>query len=448
MVVAILETKGLLMRIVQLTPGSGDNFYCENCLRDLSLVRAFQRAGHEITLVPMYLPIAMDAEVASAASPLFMGGLNVYLQQKLGLFRKTPRWLDKFFDNPKLLYRLGKLSGMTSAKELGAATVSMLEGADGKQRKEIDRLTDWLAGLPDKPDVIVISNILLAGLAPAIKEKLDVPVVCLLQDEEDFLDTLPSVYSQRAWQLAAEQSASFDLFLSVSEFYKRKISRRLEIAPQRLIALPMGLDAEAFTPGAQPEVPTVGYLSKMCYDHGLDILMNAVHLLRRDQRINNIRLRITGGSSATDGSFLRHVHSRIENLRLTGCVEFVDDYGTESRKAFLQSLSVMALPTRKPLAYGLCALEALASGVPFVTPELGVFPEIANATGAGVLYGPNNPVKLAETLRPLLVEPEVTAQLGRKGAAAVKEKYSMDETVRQMVYRFGLLGSSKGQNNA
>ncbi len=436
------------MRIVQLTPGSGDNFYCENCLRDLSLVRAFQRAGHEITLVPMYLPIAMDAEVAKAASPLFMGGLNVYLQQKVGLFRKTPRWLDNWFDNPKLLKRLSKLSGMTSAKELGAATVSMLEGADGKQRKEIARLTDWLAVLEDKPDVIVISNILLAGLAPAIKEKLDVQVVCLLQDEEDFLDTLPNVYSQRAWQLVAEQLAAFDLFLSVSEFYKRKISRRLELAPERLLALPMGLDAAAFTPTAPPEVPTVGYLSQMCYDHGLDILINAIHLLRRDQRIKNIRLRITGGSSATDGSFLRHVNSRIENLRLGHCVEFVDDYGIESRKAFLESLSLMVLPTRKPLAYGLCALESLAAGVPFVTPELGVFTEIANATGAGVLYGPNNPVKLAETLRPLLVEPEATAQLGRKGATAVREKYSMDETVRQMIYRFGLLTSSKGQNNA
>ena len=33
------------MRIVQLTPGSGDNFYCENCLRDLTLVRAMQRGG-------------------------------------------------------------------------------------------------------------------------------------------------------------------------------------------------------------------------------------------------------------------------------------------------------------------------------------------------------------------------------------------------------------------
>lgn len=427
------------MRIMQLTPGSGDNFYCENCLRDLSLVKAFRRAGHDMTLVPMYLPIEMDADVAAAAAPLFMGGLNVYLQQKLGLFRHTPRWLDRFLDNPKLLTRLGKMSGMTTARELGAATVSMLEGSRGKQQKEIDRLTDWMASLPDKPEVVIVSNILLAGLAPAIKQKLDAKVVCLLQDEEDFLDMLPKVFSDRAWQLVSEQSAAFDLFISVSEFYKRRLARRVEIDPQKMIAMPMGLSPDLFKPSLPPAEPVIGYLSKMCYDHGLDILINAVHLLRRDQRLKNIKLRITGGKSSADKSFLNHIDSRIQNLRLTGCVEFIEDYSLESRREFLESLSLMVLPTRKPLAYGLCALESLAAGVPFVSPDCGAFAEIAGNTQAAVLYEPNNPVKLAETLRPLLVEPALIAQLGQKGAAAVKEKYSIDETVRQMIYRFGLL---------
>ena len=431
------------MRIVQLTPGSGDNFYCENCLRDLTLVRAMQRAGHDMTLVPMYLPIAMDEQVQQAAAPLFMGGLNVYLQQKFAFFRNTPRWLDKCLDNPRLLMRLGKLSGMTSAKELGKTTVSMLQGTHGKQQKEIARLTDWLADLDDKPDVIIVSNILLAGLAPAIKEKLDVPVVCLLQDEENFLDMLPAPYAKHAWQLVAYQSQSFDLFIAVSEFYKRKLARRLEIDASRLLAMPMGLEPGTFTPSPPPDVPTVGFLSKMCYDHGLDILINAIHLLRRDQRLKNIRLRITGGSSSADTTFLANMRSRISTLRIDEHVEFVDDYSLASRRQFLESLSLMVLPARKPQAYGLCALETLAAGRPFVTPDLGVFTEIANKTRAGVLYEPNNAVKLAETLRPLLTSPPLLAQLGQRGADAVNTHYSIDETVRQMIYRFGLIASDE-----
>ncbi|MHC4989047.1 MAG: glycosyltransferase family 1 protein, partial [Planctomycetota bacterium] len=149
------------MRIVQLTPGSGDNFYCENCLRDLTLVRAFQRAGHDIMMVPMYLPIDTGSQPFPDQAPIFFGGLNVYLQQKLGFFRKTPRWLDCLFDNSLLLKGVGKLAGMTSAKDLGQTTVSMLQGRDGRQEKELLRLADWLAEMDPKPDVIIVSNILL-----------------------------------------------------------------------------------------------------------------------------------------------------------------------------------------------------------------------------------------------------------------------------------------------
>ena len=425
------------MRIIQLTPGSGDNFYCENCLRDLTLVKALMRAGHEMTLVPMYLPVEMDATVSTVSSPLFMGGVNVYLQQKFSLFRKTPRWLDAWFDNPKLLGRVGKLSGMTTAKELGKTTLSMLQGEHGKQQKEIARLVEWLAGLEHKPEVVIVSNILLAGLAPVIKEKLKVPVVCLLQDEEGFLDTLPEPYCQQSWQLVREKARSFDLFISVSDYYQDVMLRRLKDMPANMEVLPIGVDAEAFSVANQmPEIPTLGYLSKMCYDHGLDILINAVHFLKRDKRIEQIKLRITGGSGPADAVFLKKMRQRIASLRLLECVDFVDDYDTESRKEFLKSLSLMVLPSRKPLAYGLCAIESLASGVPFVAPQLGVFGELANKTQAGILYGPNNPVKLAETLRPLLLEPNMIYQLGQKGIAAVKEMYSIDKTAGRMTELF------------
>ena len=40
------------MRIVQLTPGTG-NFYCGNCLRDNALTGSLREMGHDVLLVPM-----------------------------------------------------------------------------------------------------------------------------------------------------------------------------------------------------------------------------------------------------------------------------------------------------------------------------------------------------------------------------------------------------------
>ena len=51
------------MRILKIIPGSGDGFLCENCLRDQALVAELRWAGHDVLLVPLYLPIAGAAAV-------------------------------------------------------------------------------------------------------------------------------------------------------------------------------------------------------------------------------------------------------------------------------------------------------------------------------------------------------------------------------------------------
>ncbi len=79
------------MRIVQITPGSGGSFYCENCLRDAALVKAFAARGDEALLVPLYLPILGEEVEGAGAQPVFFGGINVYLQEKWpGFARLTP----------------------------------------------------------------------------------------------------------------------------------------------------------------------------------------------------------------------------------------------------------------------------------------------------------------------------------------------------------------------
>ena len=78
------------MNIVQLTPGAGAMF-CGNCLRDNALVHALRGMGHDVLMVPMYLPLTLDEPDESAGTPIFFSGISVYLQQKSALFRNTPQ---------------------------------------------------------------------------------------------------------------------------------------------------------------------------------------------------------------------------------------------------------------------------------------------------------------------------------------------------------------------
>ena len=148
------------MKIIQLTAGTG-NFYCGTCLRDHALVKGLANLGHDATIVPMYLPIVAETPVDSSA-PLFFGGINVYLREKLSLFRHTPRWLDSFLDNRTLLRLAARNAGMTKARDLGELALAVLQVGDSRQQKELDRLIDWLSS-HQRPDVVCLSNALLSG---------------------------------------------------------------------------------------------------------------------------------------------------------------------------------------------------------------------------------------------------------------------------------------------
>ena len=425
------------MRILQITAGTGDSFYCENCLRDSLLAGQMIRDGHDVLMVPLYLPLGIDSSERLDDAPIFFGGINVYLQQNSGLFRRTPRWLDRLFDSPGLLKWAGRHMGMTSAGQLGRTTVSMLRGERGRQKKELHRLLRWLSNQSSRPDVVCLSNILLAGLAKPIKAELSVPVVSLLQDEDGFLDSLTLPYSGQAWDLIRELSDHLDGFISVSRYYATVMRDRLGLSENRMHVVPPGVRPEKYEPlGASPPVPTIGYLSRMCPDRGLDTLVDAFVVLKGRDDLQNVRLRIVGGATINDTKFVEQVKQKLRSRRLLSGVEFLPDFDWPERGNFLKSLSVLCVPEKRAVAGGLYVLEAWASGVPVVEPDIGAFSELINDSGGGLLYEPGSVQDLSTTLHKLLIDPQRALTLGKSGQEAVRRQYNIERTARQMAEVF------------
>jgi len=422
------------MRIVQLTPGAGDSFYCENCLRDVALVRAMRKRGHDVLMVPMYLPVQSDRKEELMDVPIFFGGVNVYLQQKWGLFRKTPRWIDRLFDSPWLLRCIGRRANVTSARDLGETTISMLQGEEGRQTKELNRLVDWLSAQENRPDIVCLSNVLLIGLARRLKAHLNVPVVCLLQDEDSFLEGLSPDYAEQAWGILAERSGDVDAFIAVSKYYADVMREKLSTEANRMYVVYMGVSLEGYEQRkSRPQVPTVGFLSRMCSERGLDILVDAFIVLKKDENLKNARLRIAGGSSGDDKSFVHRIRRQISSCSFISDVDFISDFSRDTKISFLQTLSLLSVPEKKPVACGLYVLEALAAGVPVVQPASGVFGELLEMTGGGVLFEPNNSTALAAAMKKLLLDSDCAQQLGRQGRQAVFEKFNVERTAKDMV---------------
>jgi glycosyltransferase involved in cell wall biosynthesis len=414
------------MRILSLTPGTGGTFYCQNCLRDGQMVRALRRAGHEVLMVPLYLPISLDAEGLGEEQRVFFGGINVYLQQQLGLFRKTPRWLDRIFDSAWMLRQAATREGSTNAADLGPMTWSMLQGRHGKQQKEFERLLEWLRTQP-KPDVAHISNALLLGVASALREAFGVPIVCSLQDEDTWIDAMPPPWRDRCWDSIAERARDVDAFVAVSDWYAARMSDRARIPRAQISTVPLGIEwGEVAALERAPEPPVLGYLSRIHATQGFSLLVDAFIELKRDPRLKTLKLRATGGVTSGDRDYVRDVMAKLAAAGLEGDVEIVEAFDRRARQEFLRSLHVLSAPAPVGEAFGLFILEANACGVPVVQPDTGGFREVIELTGGGLVYDPAQPGALVESLRSLLVDPERARALGEAGHVAVRENFTSD----------------------
>lgn len=417
------------MRVVQLIPGTGGTFYCQNCMRDAALVRALRGQGVEVMLVPLYLPLNVDTEGLEEHAPVFFGGINVYLQQKFSIFRKTPRWLDKFFDSDWMLKQAAAREGSMSAAKLGGMTLSMLQGRDGNQRKEIERLTEWLKE-QEKPDLIHASDSLLLGVANELRNTLGVPLVCTLQDEHTWLDIIPEPHGSQCWETMSAQAREVDGFIAVSNWYADEMSRRMSIPRDKITVAPVGMELDDIQPvPAPPNPPAIGYLSRLTKSLGVGLLVDAFIQIKERGRIPNLRLRLTGGQTAEDTPFLEHIRAELRKHGIEKDVEIIEHFDRPSRHEFLRSLSVLSVPVPGGEAFGTFIIEALACGVPVVQPVAGAFPEIIEKTGGGILYDPGTEDGLTNALEHLLLDPAHTYKLGRQGRERALAEYSVEKTM-------------------
>lgn len=425
------------MKIVHLVPGSGGSFYCENCVRDNALARALLRTRQDVLIVPMYLPPMEDSPAAPGGAPVFFGGINVYLQQKSALFRKTPRWIDRLFDAGPLLRWAARRAGSVRAAALGETTLSMLQGTEGYQAKELRRMAAWLEDAGPH-DIVHLSNALLLGVGAELKHRLGTPLVCSLQDEDGWLDAMEAPWRGRCWEVMLEKSREADAFVAASRAYADLMGKRLKIPPDRIHVVPPAVDPADFPPfPAPPDPPAVGFLGRACESLGLGILAEAFLRLRESPPFRHLRLHITGGATEDDRPFLESLGRRFSDRGAGGDVKFFEDFGPTGRREFLRSISILSVPVPSGATFGLYLLEAFASGVPAVQPRSGAFPEIIEAAGAGVLYHPNTPEALAEALGGLLGDPARHAELGRRGREAVERRFNLGSLAEKMmeVYR-------------
>ena len=414
------------MKLLSITAGAA-NMYCGSCLRDNALAAELIARGHDVLLLPLYTPTLTD-EPNVSSERVFYGGISVYLEQHVPLFRKTPRFIDRVWDSRRALKVASKRSISVDPNVLGELTISVLKGEDGYQRKELRKLIDWLRGQPH-PDLVLLPNSLLIALARPLKEALGRPVYCTLQGEDLFLEGLPAPLRREALSLIRERVADVDRFLAVSEYYVGFMSDYLGIPRTNIEVLPLGINLDGYPEGRQARhddrLFTVGYFARVVPEKGLHTLCEAYQQLRRRHQIEPARLEVAGYLAPEHRGYLAEAERQMQEWGLGSEFRYHGVLDRSQKIQFLQTLDVLSVPSGYADPKGMFLLEAMACGVPVVQPRHGAFPEILERTGGGILFEPGDVTRLADALATIRQESDRAEQMRRQAAYGVRKHYSI-----------------------
>lgn len=392
------------MRITYLTAGAAGMF-CGSCMNDNAVAKELIKAGHDCVLMPVYTPIRTDVEDMSV-DRVFLGGVNVYLSQKIPLIRYLPRWAVGWLDHPWVIKSLTSKAGKTSPELLGQLAISMLDGLEGNQKQEFEDLLRFLQ-TSIRPETVLLTNLLIGGVIPQMASNADVWV--MLQGDDIFLDSLSVSHRAQAVERMRRLVGSAKGFICHSQAYAQSMQSLLGIPESKMHVVPLGVATEDFTDRAatgsehrnDDSLIRLGYLARMAPEKGLHLLVDAFIELRRHSKFSNVRLSMAGWMGPQHAGYWKEQQAKLHRAGLDGQWSYAGTVNRAEKVAFLESLDLFCVPTTYADPKGIFLLEAVASGLPYVMPEHGAFPELhrrfAKAAG-GVAIGQLYPHGTSEGL--------------------------------------------------
>ena len=380
------------MKIAFITAGAA-GMYCGSCMKDNTLAAALGRLGHDALLIPTYTPIRTDEDDVSQQR-VFFGGINVYLQQKSGLFRHTPLALRPAARHSPAAALGVAVRAEDADRSLGELTVSMLQGRDGKQRKEVRKLVDWLAN-DFRPDVVHPDQ------RAAVRARARVEGGWTGRSSGPSRGTTSSskrclrTTGPRCIELIRKNCESVEGYIATSRYYADFMAGYLGLPRERMHVVYPGINLKGHGgPREFRERPpyTIGYFARICPEKGFHNIVEAFSHPRQTPGAPACRLRVSGWLGENyrpyfDEQLLQSCGRRARRARSSMSTA----RRTRTRCGSSSRIDVLSVPTIYREPKGIYVLEALANGVPVVQPRHGAFPELIEATGGGLLVEPGRP---------------------------------------------------------
>lgn len=197
---------------------------------------------------------------------------------------------------------------------------------------------------------------------------------------------------------------------------------------QKCVVVPLGIDPARYAPADRQQVarirarygprPLALFVGRLRYYKGLHILLAALSYAP------DVQLLIAGS-----GPEQSRLQAQAQALGLAEQVQFIGDVPDSDLPMLYQACDMFVLPAHlRAEAFGIAQAEALASGLPCISTELGTGTSFVNQHGqTGIVVPPNDPVALGRALTTLAASPTLRSYYGANARRRIIEHFTHDQ---------------------
>ena len=200
----------------------------------------------------------------------------------------------------------------------------------------------------------------------------------------------------------------------------------LQPVKHKCMSVPIGVNTRRFVPPVRPYdgPPTLLFVGRLRYYKGLDTLVQAM------TDLSGVRLKLVGEGQMRDA-----LEAQVQKFGIGDRVHFAGDVSDRDLPAAYHQANVFVLPSSaRAEAYGIVLLEAMASGLPCITTEVGTGTSWLVQHGiTGLVVPPRDPRALVQAVRTILDDPQRGVAMGIVARARVEAEFTHERMVARVL---------------
>lgn len=164
---------------------------------------------------------------------------------------------------------------------------------------------------------------------------------------------------------------------------------------------------------------------------GVDVLLNAVHMLVHKMGVNNFMVyQIGGGQTGNDTEYL---YNMARTLKIE---EYIVWMGIQNNVPEILSAGDIYVQPSRSEGIPLSIMEASLASLPIVATMVGGNPEAVQGGFNGILVAPDSPRELSAAIKHLIIDVRLRNIMGNNARQFAKENFSLEKQVESLISKY------------